>query len=262
MLIYNADLFPDLFYSLNFEKNLRSRTRYFASLPILFLVWFDSEWNCKTIEFQSIREDLSTVCSSRSRTPSDPGVNKQRRRIFVGLGSALQGLCLYLHQEEVTRLRLRCSRDAKPRLVSESPLLSTPTILAVICIDPLPHLWKSCGRPILDQTSFQGIPSFFISYTEKDEKGAEQIPKGLGELMNECKRYPRALVLVAKEAAKILPRPGSSNSKNEKRDFDACVWTAKLVTKYAESIQRIRSPPGSPPSGVTQRKDTPVRSKL
>mmetsp|Transcript_2701 Transcript_2701/g.5642 ORF Transcript_2701/g.5642 Transcript_2701/m.5642 type:complete len:82 (-) Transcript_2701:178-423(-) len=81
--------------------------------------------------------------------------------------------------------------------------------------------------------------------------------------MNECKRYPRALVLVAKEAAKILRRPGSSNSKNEKRDFDAFVWTAKLVTKYAESIQRIRSPPGLPSSGTAPGKDImSVRSRL
>lgn len=106
--------------------------------------------------------------------------------------------------------------------------------------------------------SLQGIPSFFVSYTEKDEKGEEQISKGLGEMLNDCTRYPHTLALVAKETANIIQRSERNNLKYKQSDFDSCVWTAKLITKYVESVHRIRSPPCWPPSEVTDIEGTRI----
>lgn len=210
-----------------------------------------------------IREDLTAARFSRCPPGSHSPACKQRRRVFVGLGSALEGLCLYLHQEEVAQLRLACSRDTATRILLRTSLRSTPKILAVVCIDPPPYLWKTCGRSILDQASIHGIPSFFVGYTEKDEDGVEQIPTELGQLLNDCRQYPHALALVAKDSARALNRPINSNAKDKNRDFDACVWMAKLVGKYSESVQRIRSPPGCPSSDTTSmQNEGSVRSML
>ena len=180
----------------------------------------------------------------------------------MGLGYALQGLCLYLQQKEVTRLRLLCSKDSA-KLVSPSlSLFSTAAILGVICVDPPPHLWKTCGRSILDQTSLEGVPSLFVGYTEKSEKGVvEGIPASLGKLLNDCRRYPRALALVAKDYANVLTRPSINTAKDENRTLDACVWLARVITKYTESVQRIRTPPRGQPVGMRKEKE-PMRSML
>jgi hypothetical protein len=122
-------------------------------------------------------------------------------------------------------------------------LSSIPAILAVVCVDPPAHIWKACGSYILEQMSLEGIPSFFVGYTQKDGEGVEHIHSGLGDLLSDCKYHPRALALVAKDSASILRRPSGSNAKGKNRDFDACVWLARLIAKYAESVQRIRSPP-------------------
>ena len=179
----------------------------------------------------------------------------------MGLGSALQGLCLYLCKEEALRLRLMHSRDTTRMLPSIS-LPSTPTILAMVCVDPPPHLWKACGRCILDQMSLEGIPSLFVGYTEKDCEGVEQIHTGLGGLLNDCKHHPRALALVAKDSANILRRPSGSTAKDKNRDFDSCVWLARIIAKYAESVQRIRSPPRWQLDMMPRKDDGPGRSML
>lgn len=203
----------------------------------------------------TIREDLAAARSSRNSIVGDSSHDIQRHRVFVGLGSALQGLCLHFCKEEVIRLRLECSRDA-----TKAPP-SSPTITAVICVDPPPHLWKTSGRSILEQTSLEGIPLFFVDYTEKDDEGVERIHAGLGELLNDCKNNPHALALVANDSANIL-RLLSGTEKDENRDFDACFWLARLIIKYAESVQRIRIPPRGA-SGITPKKGkVPGRSML
>jgi len=209
----------------------------------------------------AIREDLTTARTSRSPLGGDSTGGIRRQRVFVGLGSALQGLCLYLCKEEALRLRLRHSRDTT-RMSPSMPLSLTPAILAVVCVDPPLHLWKACGSYILEQMSLEGIPSFFVGYTEKDGEGVEHIHTGLAELLNGCKHHPRALALVAKDSATFLRRPSGSNATEKNRDFDACVWLARLIAKYAESVQRIRSPPRWQLGTMPRKDEGPGRSML
>ena len=217
---------------------------------------------CKWLnEWQLIREDLTTARTSRSPLGGDSTGGIRRQRVFVGLGSALQGLCLYLCKEEALRLRLRHSRDTT-RMSPSMPLSLTPAILAVVCVDPPLHLWKACGSYILEQMSLEGIPSFFVGYTEKDGEGVEHIHTGLAELLNGCKHHPRALALVAKDSATFLRRPSGSNATEKNRDFDACVWLARLIAKYAESVQRIRSPPRWQLGTMPRKDEGPGRSML
>ena len=221
--------------------------------------------NDDVIPSVSIREDLTVAQSSRSPLRGDSTAGIRRRRIFVALGSALQGLCLYLCQEEAIRLRSRCPRGTE-KLLPSLLLSSMPEILAMVCVDPPPHLWKSCGRFLLDQTSREGIPSLFVGYTENDDEGVERIYACLGELLNDCKHHPHALVLMAKDSAKILRRPRSTPKDkigDYNNNFDASFWLARLITKYAESIQRIRTPPRWWSAGTTPRMDEgPGRSML
>lgn len=91
--------------------------------------------------------------------------------------------------------------------------------------------------------------------------GVEQIRGGLGELLGDCKRHPHALALVAKDSARIL-RCDSTAAEGTIHGLDACVWLARLITKYSESVQRIRTPPRGPPSGKTQRTDEGPRRSM
>ena len=172
----------------------------------------------------------------------------------------MEGLCLYLHQEEVARLQFSKTRE----ILSSSLQNHLNSIIGVICIDVPLHLWKACGRPLLDLTSIRGIPSFYLGYTTKDDDGTAHISTEVGHLLKDCRCNPHALALVVRNSAKVLSKnSSSSNPTDEKRDFDACVWTARLVSKYAESIYRMHNPPNWASSGTTRRiANEKIRSML
>ena len=159
----------------------------------------------------------------------------------MGVGSALQGLSLYLCQNEVMR-RLLLPSSTKHKTKKSS-------FLAVACIDPPYHLWKSCGKSILEYTSRHGISSLFVGYTNHNNNKKEHISKGLGRVLGDCSKHPLALVLVAKESARLL---GSSakGKDQQQHELDVSVWLARLVVKYAEALQRIQTPPKGPSFGT------------
>ncbi len=209
-----------------------------------------------TITIKSKSEDLVAKRTSHSSSGSTSVGGRRRQQVFVGLGSAVEGLCLYLHQEEVSRLQFRETRE---NLASSLPMHSN-SIIGVICIDVPLHLWKACGRPLLDLSSIHGIPSLYLGYTTEDDDGSVHICTELGYLLKDCRFYPRALALVARDSAKVLSKiSSSSNAKDEKRSFDACVWTARLVSKYSEYVHRIHNPPNWYSSGTANEK---MRSML
>lgn len=156
-------------------------------------------------------------------------------------------------------------RETTKRLPSPPSTYLKSIILGVVCIDVPLHLWKACGRTILDLTSIRSISSFYIGYTAKDDDGAEEIPTELRRLLDDSRCYPHALALVATESAKVLDKTidGINATEDEKRGFDACVWTARLVSKYVESVFRIRNPPTWSSSGRSSRiNNEKVRSML
>ena len=152
----------------------------------------------------------------------------------------------------MSRLQFRETKKTTP----SSPSICFNSItLGVICVDIPLHLWKTCGRTILDLTSIRGIPSFYIGYATKDDDGAEEITIEIRRLLKDCRCYPHALALVATDSAKFLGETRSSiiNTTDEKRGFDACVWTARIVSKYTESVHRIRNPPTGASLGTSSR---------
>ena len=198
--------------------------------------------------------------TSHSSSSNTSVGGRRRKQVFVGLGSAMEGFCLYLHQEEVARLQFSKTRE----ILSSSLQNHLNSIIGVICIDVPLHLWKACGRPLLDLTSIRGIPSFYLGYTTKDDDGTAHISTEVGHLLKDCRCNPHALALVVRNSAKVLSKnSSSSNPTDEKRDFDACVWTARLVSKYAESIYRMHNPPNWASSGTTRRiANEKIRSML
>mmetsp|Transcript_26271 Transcript_26271/g.58517 ORF Transcript_26271/g.58517 Transcript_26271/m.58517 type:complete len:135 (-) Transcript_26271:671-1075(-) len=114
---------------------------------------------------------------------------------------------------------------------------SKSVTLATVFVDSPPHLWKSCGRSVLQLASMAEIPSLIVSY--RDDAETPTVDRGVGDVLGDCRHHPRALVLVARHSARILRR-----SDDPKEGFGACVWLAKLLARYAESVQRLRTPPG------------------
>ena len=195
----------------------------------------------------------------------------RRRRVWVALGSAITGLYQYLLLLEGQRLKRRLLQvESKESSSSSSSLIddessSSTMILGVICIDPPLYLWKSYGKSILYQTCLKDIPSLFV-VSDQDQQQQQQQQKQydhnsnnneegnsynsrqnttstrssmVGVMLRDCIHHPHALVVITNDNG----NGNGNNSKNDYNHLDYYVWLTRLITKYIESIQRLRTPP-------------------
>ena len=228
------------------------------------------------------RKDLiaASSTSSSSNFGGSDGRRRRRcrRRVWVALGSAITGLYQYLLLLEGQRLNHRLLQVESKELSSSSSSLlvqeddessSSTMILGVICIDPPLSLWKSYGKSMIYQTCLKDIPSLFV-VSDQDQQQQQQQQKQydhnsnnneegnsynsrqnttstrssmVGGMLRDCIHHPHALVVITNDN-------GNGNGNNSKKDYnhlDYYVWLARLITKYTESIQRLRTPPRTPP---------------
>ncbi|OEU12782.1 hypothetical protein FRACYDRAFT_244056 [Fragilariopsis cylindrus CCMP1102] len=234
-----------------------------------------------TVRSQSIQEDLIAApsTSSFSNFGGSGGRRRRhrcRRRVWVALGSAITGLYQYLLLLEGQRLKHRLQQvESKESSSSSSSSLiddessSSAMILGVICIDPPLYLWKSYGKSILYQTCLKEIPSLLVvsdqdqqqqqqqqqqydHNSNKNEEGNSYNSRQnttstrssmVGEMLRDCIHHPHALVVITNDNSNGT----GNNSKKNYNHLDYYVWLARLITKYTESIQRLRTPPRTPP---------------
>ena len=205
---------------------------------------------------------------------SDGNGGRRRRRVWVALGSAITGLYQYLLLLEGQRLNHRLLQvESKESPSSSSSLIddessSSTMILGVICIDPPLSLWKSYGKSMIRQTCLKYIPSLFV-VSDQDQQQQQQQQQHqydhnsnnneegnsynsrqnttstrsstVGVMLRDCIHHPHALVVITNDNG------NGNNSTNDYNHLDYYVWLARLITKYTESIQRLRTPPRTPP---------------
>jgi hypothetical protein len=207
------------------------------------------------------------------------GRRRHRCRVWVALGSAITGLYQYLLLLEGQRLnhRLLLQVESKESSSSSSSLIddessSSSMTLGVICIDPPLYLWNSYGKSVLYQTCLKDIPSLFVVSDQNQQQQQQQqqqydhnsnnneegnsynsrqnttstLSSMVGVMLRDCIHHPHALVVITND---------NGNGNNRKKNYnhlDYYVWLARLITKYTESIQRLRTPPRtSPPSPLS-----------
>jgi len=86
-----------------------------------------------------------------------------------------------------------------------------------------------------------------VGYNNHNNNKKEHISKGLGKVLGDCSKHPLALVLVAKKSARLS---SANKDQQQQHELDVSVWLARLVVKYAESLQRIQTPPKGPSFGT------------
>lgn len=192
------------------------------------------------VHAHTIREEL---CGNSA---SGAIMGARRQRLFVALGSAIMGLHHYLlmTKSEIGGTSSTSSGNINNNSERQSEYY---LVLGAICVDPPPHLWKAYGNPLLDHLDAMQIPSLVAGYDD-----ANDAIHSLRHILKETTLRPRTLIVVARQAARMWTTGEhlDSNKKNQDRNEhvkldDACFWIARLITKYAEAVQRIRTPPGA-----------------
>lgn len=108
---------------------------------------------------------------------------------------------------------------------------------------------------MLNQTCLTKIPSLFVGYQRtgvvdgNDNDNDNTETNSMGGMLIDCVHHPHALTVIAKESGAVISNDSSSSNNNNNNNaidnhLDSCVWLARLITKYTESVQRIRTPPG------------------
>ena len=230
-----------------------------------------------TVFFCHLRNDLIAAEPSGA-SAFGASKQRQRRRVFVALGSAIRGLSQYLLLGETETMALRQQQERTTHGLQQQ---QHQQYSGIVCVDPPPHLWNNFGRSMLHQTCRGKIPLLVVGYEDdngNDNKlnSSNSNSNGRGDLLRDFRSHPQAMVVIARASARVGEHRGNNDndsgnnnnnvaSTNGENRADACFWLARLITVYVESLQRLKTPPGKSMHPIARSNNDyglPAMSKL